>query len=243
MIGDDIPAMNERSEKRSERSSKNFSLSKTAKGGLLRGLMGFVFKQIAKVDKKGVTLMELLVVLGVFTMTTSMSTAIFLQANQVQRRVLAITSAQADLRFALEAMVREVRSGGIDYAFYENTMGGVPIPSDILVATNPFGQREEFFVEHSSTVCPEPVQNCIALSLDGSAPQPLTSRSIDIEQLVFYISPSLDPFILDKASGQYKSDLQPTVTIYIKGRTTNPKVDENVSLSAQTTVTVRSYVR
>ena len=216
-------------------------LTRIKKGRKLSGVFEF-FGHVG-VDRRGVTLMELLVVLGIFTLTTSMATSIFLQANQVQRRVLSVTAAQADIRFALEAMVREVRSGGVDYDFYENTMGGVPIPSDRLVSTNPFGQREEFFIESSPTVCSELVQKCIALSLDGGVPQPLTSRAIDIEQLIFYISPSVDPFTLDKGFGVYKSDLQPTVTIFIKGRTTNPKASENITLSAQTTVTVRSYVR
>lgn len=192
--------------------------------------------------RKGVTLMELLVVLGVFSITVTMASAIFLQSNAVQRRVILMNAAQADLRFSLEAMVREVRQGGVDYAFYERD-GGVELPTDRLAVTNPFGQLEEFFMTDDPTVCPEGVPRCLAVSIDGAAGEPMTSRSLIVDRVLFYVTPNVDPFTRDVDSGLYLSDIHPSVTMIISGRTNGVKAEDVVPVQAQTTVSTRTYAR
>lgn len=187
--------------------------------------------------------MELLVVMGIFSLTVGVTSAIFLQSNQAQRRVLASTTAQTDLRFALEALVREVRSGTIDYEFYETAAGGVSIPARRLVIKNTSGQREEFYLEESPAVCPAGTAKCLAVRIDGGAPQSVTSAGIVVDNLLFYVSPTVDPFTPDPATGVYKADRQPTVTIAMRVRSTNPKPEDVVVINAQTTVTARTYVR
>ena len=187
--------------------------------------------------------MELLVVMGIFSLTVGVTSAIFLQSNQAQRRVLASTAAQSDLRFALEALVREVRSGTVDYAFYEASAGGVSVPVRRLVIKNASGRREEFYLEESPAVCPVGTAKCLAISLDGGAPQSVTSAGVVIDTLLFYVSPTVDPFTPDPATGAYKADQQPTVTIAMRARTTNPKPEDVVIINAQTTVTARTYAR
>lgn len=192
--------------------------------------------------RKGVTLMELLVVLGVFSTTVMLTSAIFLQSNAVQRRVILMNAAQADLRFTLEAMVREVRQGGVDYSYYERE-GGVEVPADRLVVTNPFGQREEFFSSTDPAVCPEGIPKCVAVSIDGGSAEPMTSDSFILDRMTFRITPIVDPFTLDPSSGDYLSDLQPTVTVSISGKTNGVKVQDVVPIASQTTVTARTYAR
>lgn len=241
MIGDKLSDMKKLGEMRVN-PSKQPSRVKTFTG-YHRQILGRMAAALhAKGDKRGITLMELLVVLGVFSLAVTMTSAIFLQANAVQRRVLVVNAAQADLRFALEAMVREIRNGGIDYSFYEGG-GGIQIPADRLVVINSFGQREEFFLETSPAICPEGISQCIAVRIDGGAAESLTSSSINVENLVFYISPSVDPFTIDDASGVYPADLQPTVTVAMTVRTNAIKAENILNLSAQTTATARTYAR
>jgi len=104
--------------------------------------------------KRGFTLMELLVVMGLFSVTVMMASSIFMLSNRAQRRVLAVTSAQADLRYALEAIVREARMGRIDYASYAGSGGAVSVPTNRLILKGPTGSEEEFYLETSPTVCP-----------------------------------------------------------------------------------------
>lgn len=192
--------------------------------------------------RPGVTLMELLVVLGVFSVTVMLTSSIFLQANAVQRRVLLLSAAQADLRFALEAVVREVRMSGVDYAVYLAAGGGVEIPSDRLIVRNPFGQRETFFLSRDPSVCPAGSPSCLAVSVDDGPAESMTSAAVAVDRLHFFISPSVDPFSVD-ASGSYPADRQPTVTMVIEARTLGAKPQDVVTLNAQTTVTARTYVR
>lgn len=185
--------------------------------------------------------MELLVVMGIFSLTVALTSSIFLLSNQAQRRVLAITAAQADLRFALEAVVREVRAGTIDYETYE-AAGGVPVPADSLILLSASGSRLEFYAETSPAVCPAGVAKCLAVRVDG-VPQAITSNGILLEDLTFFITPQADPFTIDEASGLYKSDEQPLVTLALKVKTQGRKPEDVVTLNAQTTIAARSYVR
>jgi prepilin-type N-terminal cleavage/methylation domain-containing protein len=194
-------------------------------------------------DKRGITLMELLVVMGIFSIVVTLSSSIFLQSNRAQRRVLTATAAQADLRFVLEAIVREVRSGSIDYARYASS-GGVSVPTERLILKNANGQREEFFLDRTVGVCPTGVTQCVAMSLDGSAAQSLTSLGVNVDRLTFYVTPQLDPFTPDPATGLFSSNKQPTVTIAIRVTTVGGQARQDpVTYTAQTTVASRNYVR
>jgi type II secretory pathway pseudopilin PulG len=187
--------------------------------------------------------MELLVVMGLFSATVMMASDIFLISNRAQRRVLAVTAAQADLRFALEAIVREARMGRIDYAAYAASGGAVPIPSDRLIVKGPTGSEEQFYLETSPTVCPAKVTKCIAMTVDGSTPQSLTSIGNNIDTLAFYISPQSDPFLADPSSGLYAANAQPTVTIAVQSRTTGIGAQDVLTVNAETTTASRVYER
>lgn len=192
-------------------------------------------------DRRGLTLMELLVVMGVFSLTVAITSAIFIQSNRAQRRVLALTAAQADLRFSLEAIAREVRGGQIDYATYAGS-GGVPIPADKLLIKSASGSNLKFYAETNPAICPSNVTKCLAVNVDGQA-QSVTSSGVTLQNLTFFISPQTDPFTIDPASGLYKTDQQPLVTIAMKVKTAGSKTEDPVTLSAQTTIASRLYVR
>ena len=192
-------------------------------------------------DKRGLTLMELLVVLGVFSLTVAMASAIFIQSNRAQRRVLSLTSAQADLRFALESIVHEVRGGQIDYAAYASS-SGISIPTDRLYVKSADGDHLEFYAETNPTVCPVGVAKCLAVKV-GGVPQSVTSTGVLLENLTFYVSPQTDPFLVDEATGLYTSDQQPLVTVAMRIRTGGSKTEDPAELDAQTTVASRTYAR
>ena len=185
--------------------------------------------------------MELLVVMGLFSLTVGITSSIFLLSNQAQRRVLAITAAQADMRFALEAMAREVRGGQIDYETYE-AAGGIQAPAEKLIIKSASGSRMEFYAETSAAVCPAGIAKCLAVRVDGLG-RAVTSTGVLLQDLLFYITPSADPFDIDEASGLYKADSQPTVTIAIRIQTQGRKPEDLVTMGAQTTIAARTYAR
>ena len=185
--------------------------------------------------------MELVVVMGIFSIAVTMATGIFLLSNRAQRRVLAVTSAEDDLRFALEAVAREVRAGKIDYATYASS-GNVSIPAAHLYVIGASGQKEDFYVETSPAYCPTATPKCLVVRFNGGTPQPVTAAGDSIEKLGFYIAPQADPFSLGQ-SGLYNSNRQPTVTIAMQARVVNVGAADQVTFAAQTTVESRVYAR
>ena len=185
--------------------------------------------------------MELLVVMGLFSMTVLMASDVFLLSNRAQRRVLAITQAQGDIRFALESMVREIRTGRIDYASYAGN-GGIAVPANHLIILSAAGSKEDFYVETSNTICPTNIPKCLALSINGGTAQSLTSSSVSIDRLSFYISPAQDPFA-QASNGSYGSNIQPTVTIAIQAKTALTAPQDTLVMNAQTTAESRTYAR
>ncbi|MBU1075149.1 prepilin-type N-terminal cleavage/methylation domain-containing protein [Patescibacteria group bacterium] len=77
---------------------------------------------ISKQD--GFSLMEMVVVLAVFSMTALMAVDLFVTITNVQRQVRNLQAVQSDARFAMESMVREVKTGTIDYEFYRGYCRG-----------------------------------------------------------------------------------------------------------------------
>ncbi|MCX6813274.1 MAG: type II secretion system protein [Candidatus Azambacteria bacterium] len=62
-------------------------------------------------DKRGLTLIELIVAIGVFGLVVSMAFGIFVLAIVSQRRIIALRNVEDNARFALESMAREIRTG------------------------------------------------------------------------------------------------------------------------------------
>jgi len=72
----------------------------------------------------GFTLMEMVVVLAVFSTTAVMAVDLFLTVTKIQRQTRNTQVAQSDARFVLEAMVKEIRNGTIDYEYYQGVCQG-----------------------------------------------------------------------------------------------------------------------
>jgi len=81
------------------------------------------------------------------------------------------------------------------------------------------------------------------MTVNGSAPQALTSTGINIDILAFYISPQSDPFAADPGSGLYASNLQPTVTVAVQARTVGIGASDVLTVNAETTAASRLYER
>jgi len=62
-------------------------------------------------DKRGLTLIELIVALGVFGLVVTMVVSIFVIALVSQRRIISLRNIEDNARFALESMTREIRTG------------------------------------------------------------------------------------------------------------------------------------
>lgn len=64
-----------------------------------------------KNNRKGFTLVELLVAMGIFTIVISIATGGFISSLRTQRQVASLISAQSNASLVLEQMAREIRTG------------------------------------------------------------------------------------------------------------------------------------
>ena len=61
--------------------------------------------------KKGFTIIELMVAMGIFLIVVSIASAVFVQSLRTQRQVVALMAANDNASLTLEQMVREIRLG------------------------------------------------------------------------------------------------------------------------------------
>ncbi|MFH0856366.1 MAG: type II secretion system protein [bacterium] len=94
-----------------------------------------------KNNESGFTLMELIVVLGVFTISTLMITEIFMIFNRSQRKILERQRLQNDINYTVEMMARSIRLGSINYVNYAGAIGN---PEERLYLNDASGRKVSF---------------------------------------------------------------------------------------------------
>jgi len=184
----------------------------------------------------GFTIMETIMVLGVFTIATTYALAIFVQSNTVQKRTANIQRTLVDARYVMEVMAREFRMGQIDYDYY-----GGPLPSPAaelyLLDINNNPVRFRRFVNEQSG------NGTVQLFFGGNWLD-VTPPDLNISRLDFYLSPPEDPFVWN-GSG-YNSNQQPALTIILTSKSLHQEgglLQDPREGHFQTTVTSRKYVR
>lgn len=116
----------------------------------------------------GLTLIELVVAVGIFGLVMSMGFGVFSLALKSQRRIIALKNVEDNIRFAVEFMAREVRTG-------RNFNGGIGSLSFMNAKSEPVIYRlNGGIVEKSS---------------DGGANYlPVTGPETTIDYLNFYLA-------------------------------------------------------
>jgi prepilin-type N-terminal cleavage/methylation domain-containing protein len=194
----------------------------------------------------GFTLMEMLVVLTIFSMVVVAATDIFILSSRSQRKVFGLERVQADARFTMESIVREVRTGMVDREWYASRGAPPGGPDDTLALIDATGTSIVFKESDASDeeYCPDVTSRpCLLVSLDGSVPASITPVGVRVRSLGFYIMPAEDPFAFDVDLGAYPSDVQPFVTIALSLETVEPRVTDRTLVRFQTTATQRAYSR
>ena len=132
--------------------------------------MKIFFKKIE--NKKGFTLVELLVSAAIFSILILAATGIFVKIMNVQKKALAIQEVQDNISYTMEMISKEIRM--MSEITTKNTA------SDTLVFKN----------------SKDPVQNIVyslsggqlMRSVDGGIQYPITSSKVEVTDLTFYIN-------------------------------------------------------
>lgn len=181
-----------------------------------------------KLHVSGFTLIEMVVVLGIFLIASTAATSIFVSANKASRRTVAIARVGGDARWVMEKMVDDIRLSSIDYAELRLDSSGKT--SQLPLVTQE-GQAFGYAL----------LDGAVAFLPPGSTtPTRITTNTVTVRRLDFYVWPTKDPFVL---AGDGRTLGQPRVTIVFETETTGGKKEEQSRLSLQTTVSTRVYKR
>jgi len=215
-----------------------------------------------KIKENGFTLMELIVVVGVFIISILIIMEILVMMNKSQKYIMEYQKLQSDTAYTLEVIARSVRLGTIDYTPYP---GEIINPEDELYLFDVNGKQTIFKLANSqaegcatdnSSPC---VLEGIDPDLDGVVDYfgAITPRGVKINSLKFYITPTNDPFLSQQcavaddcpsdvclASGFCEvPDKQPMITIVIAAEQSETVISDPATISLQTTVSSRQYYR
>ncbi|OGF83183.1 hypothetical protein A3B18_00530 [Candidatus Giovannonibacteria bacterium RIFCSPLOWO2_01_FULL_46_13] len=194
-------------------------------------------------DQKGFTLLELMVAVGLFTVAIFMIMVILFAITNAQRKVVNIQNSQDNLRFAFEAMIKEIRTGR---EFHCGATGVLSLPQNCTFASsgdtsftflNSAGQRVTYRLYYNNNA--DAYQ--LVKSSNGTLPcdgdtgdvidcQRITATQVNVSRLRFYV---------DGTAGG--DDKQSIATIVLEGDVPDAKVG-TTKISLQATVSKRGFV-
>jgi len=190
--------------------------------------------------------MELLVVLTIFSTVVTSATDIFLLTNRSQRKIFGLERAQADARFTIEAITREIRTGSIDYAYYAGRAAPMAIPDAELALIDSSNTKIKFEVSTVSNqaLCADAQSRpCLLVTVGTNPAVAITPKKVAVRTAKFYIEPLTDPLTYDPVAGVYTTNVQPHVTVVLALESRGDRAGEQSVVYLQTTATNRGYRR
>ena len=169
-------------------------------------------------SRRGFTLLEMLIALGIFSVVMIITVGAVLALQQAQVKASRIQDMQDNLRFSVESMTKEMRTG-TDF-LPSGAISGLPNGYDQLVFTRSDGVQIGYCRTSNAIRKMTAIINC-------TSGAPVTDDAIAVEQLVFYV--------IGNALGP--SDGQPRITIALRASSADPILATTFRI--QTTVTQR----
>jgi prepilin-type N-terminal cleavage/methylation domain-containing protein len=192
--------------------------------------------------KKGFTLIEMLVTVGLFTIIITIAVGGFTNAIRTQRQVSSLISAQSNVSLVLEQMARQIRTGYLFCSTYGNTQavaGGSPHSADtdcgcmLSLSPAPAGSWTcsglDFYDAGSNHIL-YTAKNGALMASTTAGTQSITGNAVSVKYLNFQLY------------GQVEADHwtpRVTISIGIAPSSTDPAVSGDV-INLETTVSARS---
>ncbi len=187
----------------------------------------------------GFTLMEMLVALGLFSVVVVIATDLFFTFQKISRKTESLQHLTSDARFITETIARYIRENQIDYNAYV-----IPIREIQSVLHLRTSAQDEIEIAASACTSRENLDfNCVTLKRDETTER-LSGSEVWIRAMRFYIAPEKSPFIFNVETGEYFSNTQPNVTVFLSIANNADESSENYTkYDVQTTITGRIYAR
>jgi len=191
-------------------------------------------------ERRGFTLVEILVVLAVFTVMSLSVTAISINYTRLHRRTANAERLGEDLRYAIELIVRLARNRRIDYPPLPASLGAKTSALPLIDADG--GRLIIQMLPNTDAACVGLNANCLVVTqpLTGVSTA-ITGKNVHVTRFDVYASPTASPF--EMVAGAYNNNTQPRVTFVIDATYVTTSTKESASMGIQTTVGSRVYVR
>lgn len=185
--------------------------------------------------KKGFTLVEMIITIGLFTIIIAIAVGAFTSALRTQRQVSSLIAAQSNISLALEQMAREVRTG---YLFCNNSAtnnihdpAGSCDPCTISVASSTWTcPALDFYDAEGNQVLYSLQNGALMETINGGTPQSVTGDTVSVKYLQFLLFGQLE-------GDQWTPRI--TITMGITPSSTDPGV-ESTTFNLETTVSARN---
>lgn len=174
-------------------------------------------------DKKGFTLVEILVVLAIFSIMIAAISAVFISGIKIQANSVAQEQLLDQVNYAVENMSRSIRTAKKDIVGSCITSGDNYLPASGSDDSLGFIKKDSVLQE---CVYFRLVSDAIYKGDSGSDGVPLTSDDIKVTSLEFNV-----------LEGEGTSGHQPKVTVYIEAESTRGDPLQRVRI--QTTISQR----
>lgn len=175
-------------------------------------------KMHTKIKAKGFTLLEMLISTGIFAVVIITAIGAMVSLNQAQIKASNIQNIQDNIRFTLEFMTKEIRTGTTFTVFGCGASGCTEIRF-----VRQQGDNIGYCLSSGTILRFAPPVVCAS----GSA---VTSSAVNVNKLFFNV--------IGHAAGP--SDGQPRITVTIEARSVNPTLRLETDFDLQTTVTSRA---
>lgn len=187
-------------------------------------------------NKKGFTYIELIIVIAIFSIITVIVGTTFILFTRAQTKTSVREKLVADGRYIMEAMIRAVRTGEVNYDAYTSPIIN---PVDYLNLLDTNNQPINFQLIKGD--CPIGITDCLFMeNYQGGGI--VSGADINIDDIQFYILPNKNPFEVGN-DGAYLDNHQPEVLILLTISAKAKQGADPIRLTLQTTVSSKRYVR
>lgn len=175
--------------------------------------------------REGFTLLEMIISTGIFAVLVVSAIGITLEVSNAQIKAANIQVIQDNIRFSLELITKEMRTGS---AYALTTKCGAP-GSEVSFLTS-FGEPRTYFLDTTGGNIMRSTQNITTADCANTDKvAPLTSEEIVVDGLFFTL----------RGAAPGPVDGQPSTTITLQVRSRSAKYLTESSMNLQTTVTQR----
>lgn len=182
-------------------------------------------------NKHGFTLLEMVISIGLFSVLIISTISIMIGVSKAQAKTANIQAIQDNIRFGLELITRELRTG-TNYRLIVNCGSS---GNGLQFTSVNQGVSQERFYYYSDTdgdAIPDSIMRvamATAGGIDCTKSRPLTAEEVIVERLEFIV----------RGTAAGPGDGQPRATVSMSLRAKNPRIGTDTSMSLQTTVTQR----